>query len=74
MSLKTGTHQCRLKIISEGILEVSVGVVGVAKQGQNISGDAFSFMQLRGGKYMLALCDGMEWVEAAKHSEKTLTF
>ncbi|HHX22966.1 MAG: stage II sporulation protein E [Tepidanaerobacteraceae bacterium] len=72
--LKTGTHQCRLKIISEGILEVSVGVVGVAKQGQNISGDAFSFMQLKGGKYMLALCDGMGvGSEAAKHSEKTLT-
>ena len=57
--LKSGSPKCRLKIISKGKLEVSVGVAGVAKQGQNISGDGFSFMELKDGEYMLALCDGM---------------
>lgn len=61
--------------MSQGILEVSVGAVGVAKEGQNVSGDGFSFMELKEGMYMLALCDGMGvGKKAAHHSEKTLTF
>ncbi len=72
--LKSGNPKCRLKITSEGILEVSVGAAGVAKQGQNVSGDGFSFMEFKEGRYMLALCDGMGvGKNAAEHSEKTLT-
>jgi stage II sporulation protein E len=72
--LKSGNSKCRLKITSEGILEVSVGAAGVAKEGQNVSGDSFSFMEFKEGRYMLALCDGMGVGKtAAQHSEKTLT-
>lgn len=56
-----------------GTLEVSVGVAGVAKEGQRVSGDGFSFMEFKGNRYMLALCDGMGvGKKAAQHSEKTL--
>lgn len=71
--IKSGSSKCRLKILTHGTLEVSVGVAGVAKEGQGISGDGFSFAEFKEGKYMLALCDGMGVGEkAAEHSEKTL--
>jgi len=71
--LKNGSAKCRLKVICEGVLGVSVGVAGVAKEGQNVSGDGFSFMELKDGKYLLALCDGMGvGKKASWHSEKTL--
>ncbi len=72
--LKSGNVSCRLKITSKGTLEVSVGAAGVTKEGQNVSGDSFSFMEFKEGRYMLALCDGMGvGKNAARHSEKTLT-
>jgi len=72
--IKSGNSKCRLKISTHGTLEVSVGVAGVAKEGQNVSGDGFSFMEFKGSRYMLALCDGMGvGKNAASHSEKTLT-
>lgn len=71
--LKSGSSKCRLKITSEGTLEVSVGAAGVAKEGQNVSGDGFSFMEFKEGRFLLALCDGMGvGKNAAEHSEKTL--
>lgn len=72
--LRSGSSKCRLKIITHGTLEVSVGVVGVAKEGQKISGDGFSFMKFKEERFLLALCDGMGvGKSAASHSEKTLT-
>ncbi|NLZ54063.1 MAG: SpoIIE family protein phosphatase, partial [Thermoanaerobacteraceae bacterium] len=72
--IKSGSSKCRLKISTQGTLEVSVGIAGVAKEGQNVSGDGFSFMEFKGSRYMLALCDGMGvGKNAASHSEKTLT-
>ena len=72
--IKNGSAQCRLKIVSCGQLEVSVGVAGVAKEGDSVSGDGFTFMEFDGGKFLLALCDGMGvGKHAAKHSEKTLS-
>ncbi|WP_213974400.1 stage II sporulation protein E [Tepidanaerobacter acetatoxydans] len=72
--LKSGNSMCRLKVTSNGVLDVCVGVAGVAKEGQNVSGDGFSYLELKEGRYMLALCDGMGVGEnAARLSEKTLT-
>lgn len=72
--LKSGSQKCRLKVSCEGVLGVSVGVTGVAKEGNDISGDGFSFSELRDGKYLLALCDGMGVGQRAfQHSEKTIT-
>lgn len=71
--LKNGSPKCRLKVICEGVLGVSVGIAGVAKEENNVSGDGFSFMELRDGKYLLALCDGMGvGKKASLYSEKTL--
>lgn len=71
--LKSGSSNCRLKVVTKGPLQVSVGVAGVAKEGQTVSGDGFTFMELENGRFLLALCDGMGVGKAAaKHSEKTL--
>ncbi|MDI3481292.1 MAG: stage sporulation protein [Tepidanaerobacteraceae bacterium] len=54
-------------------LGVAVGVAGVAKEGFGVSGDDFYFSELKGGKFMLALSDGMGVGEnAAKCSKRTL--
>jgi len=71
--LKSGNSKCRLKLVSRGTLEVSVGVAGVAREGQNVSGDGFTFLEFADGRFLLALCDGMGvGKDAARHSEKTL--
>lgn len=71
--IKSGSLKCRLKVVTNGTLEVSVGVAGVAKEGQSVSGDGFSFMKFEEGRFLLALCDGMGvGKNAASHSEKTL--
>ena len=45
----------------------------MAKEGQSVSGDGFSFMKFEEGRFLLALCDGMGvGKNAASHSEKTL--
>lgn len=55
------------------VLGVAVGVAGVAKEGFNVSGDDFCFSELRNGKYLLALSDGMGVGQnAAKCSKRTL--
>lgn len=72
--LKTGSTKCRIKAIAKGNIGVAVGIAGIAKDDCDISGDGFSFMELKNGKYMLALSDGMGvGKKAAAHSEKTLS-
>jgi len=72
--LKSGSSRCRLKAVSEDGLGVAVGVAGAAKQGFDVSGDEFCFSELKSGRYLLALSDGMGAGEkAARHSERTLT-
>jgi stage II sporulation protein E len=71
--LKTGGLKCRLKAVTYGILGVCVGASGMAKAGQKVSGDKFTFMDLNNGKYMVALSDGMGVGDkASQHSERTL--
>lgn len=54
-------------------LGVAVGVVGAAKEGFDVSGDDFCFSELKNGRYLLALSDGMGVGEkAAKCSRRTL--
>lgn len=72
--LKTGSTKCRIKAVAKGNLGVAVGIAGVAKTGCDVSGDRFSFMELKNGKYLLGLSDGMGvGRKAADHSEKTLS-
>lgn len=72
--LKTGSTKCRIKAMAKGNIGVAVGIAGIAKTDCDVSGDGFSFMELKNGKYMLALSDGMGvGKEAAIHSEKTLS-
>ena len=70
---KTSGTECHLKYSFCGSLEVSVGISGVSKKGFDVSGDGFSFMKLKTGKFLLALSDGMGvGKSAARQSERTL--
>ncbi|TYP58732.1 stage II sporulation protein E [Thermosediminibacter litoriperuensis] len=72
--LKSGSTRCRLKVVPAGIYRVTVGVVSVPKEGAEVSGDCFSFMELENGKFMLAISDGMGVGEKARQeSERTLS-
>ncbi|MCG0275789.1 MAG: stage II sporulation protein E [Thermosediminibacteraceae bacterium] len=72
--LKGGSTKCRLKAMPKGSYRVSVGVVSVPKEGAEVSGDSFSFIELESGKFLLAISDGMGVGEKArKESERTLS-
>ncbi|WP_422447748.1 stage II sporulation protein E [Thermoanaerobacterium sp. DL9XJH110] len=73
--LKSGGSRCLMKAVSSGAYGVAVGVAGTAREGMGVSGDGFSFLELKNGKFLLALSDGMGVGEmAARHSGKTLAF
>lgn len=46
--------------------EVEIGVAGVAKGGDLLSGDSFSFLELDSGKFAVAISDGMGNGERAR--------
>lgn len=58
-SLKEGKKECTFKLYSSLPYRVSVGYAGAARGGSDISGDSYTTIQLRDGKYALVLSDGM---------------
>lgn len=72
--LKSGSSKCRVHAIAPAVYNVIVGAAGIAKDKCNISGDGYSILELKNGKFLLALSDGMGvGAKAAKHSEMTLS-
>lgn len=51
--------ECVLKYVEAENLRITTGVARMPKYGSRVSGDSFSFMEGVGGKYTLALSDGM---------------
>ncbi|MFC5530028.1 stage II sporulation protein E [Cohnella yongneupensis] len=52
-------HQSTVMFSSAKVFEVETGVAGAAKDGDILSGDSFSMMELPAGKFAVALSDGM---------------
>lgn len=52
-------HLTTVTFASAKAFEVETGVAGVAKNGDVLSGDSFSMLELVNGKYAVALSDGM---------------
>ncbi|NLM12758.1 MAG: stage II sporulation protein E [Epulopiscium sp.] len=54
-----GKDKCKLKLIEEEKYRIMTGVAKESKDSSSISGDHYSFMQIKNGQYLLALSDGM---------------
>jgi stage II sporulation protein E len=57
--IKEGTNLCYFKLVEALKYQVSTGIAREVKDEGGLSGDNYSFIELRGGKYMMALSDGM---------------
>ena len=65
--------RCTVKYIEEEVYQISTGIAQFKKEGQVKCGDHYSFMQLKDGKYVLALSDGMgSGDRASKESSATI--
>ncbi|NLK97585.1 stage II sporulation protein E [Defluviitalea saccharophila] len=54
-----GKENCKLKLIEEEKYRIMTGVAKESKDSSSISGDTYSFMEIKNGQYLLALSDGM---------------
>ncbi|MDK2934737.1 MAG: stage sporulation protein [Clostridiales bacterium] len=71
--LRRGESTCSVKYIEEEVYRVAIGISRAKKQGQAECGDNYSFMQLKDGKYILALSDGMgSGKKASRESSATI--
>lgn len=52
-------------------LQMSYGIRSVTKAGSNMSGDTHSFISIEGGRFLLAVCDGMGSGENAERMSDT---
>ncbi len=69
---KTGDPTCEFRLYPAFNLRVEIGVAGAACDPE-ISGDSYSFLELRDGKYVLMLSDGMGiGAKAAQESKATI--
>lgn len=70
--LKEGQRECTFKLYSSLNYRLAVGTAGLARGGNDISGDSLTTMSLRDGMYALLLSDGMgTGIEA--HNESLAT-
>ncbi|MDK2787395.1 MAG: stage sporulation protein [Epulopiscium sp.] len=51
--------KCKMKLIEEEKFRIMTGVARESKESNAISGDNYSFMEIKNGQYLLALSDGM---------------
>jgi len=65
-----GGEECILKYMEAENLRITTGVARIPKHGSRVSGDSFSFMEGIGGKYTLALSDGMGTGHSASAQSK----
>lgn len=57
--MKSRDGSCSLNFIEEENLKITTGIARQPKNGSDISGDSFTFINTGKGKYVLALSDGM---------------
>ncbi len=66
-------NRCVVKYREEEAYQISTGISQISKRGQVQCGDSYSFMQLKDGKYVLTLSDGMgSGKKALKESSATI--
>jgi stage II sporulation protein E len=71
--LKTGGDTCSFKLYPSRPYKVELGVAKVAKENGPVSGDNYSAVELKDGKYVLLLSDGMGCgVKAANQSRAAI--
>lgn len=70
---ETGQRLCHLKYCPARRYKISVGVCGTSRDGEMISGDSYMYQQLRSGKFMTILSDGMGTGEDAARESKSAT-
>lgn len=58
--------QCVLHLVEKPKLRLNIYSKGVQRKGSEISGDSYTYFQLEGGKYLMALADGMGSGEEAR--------
>lgn len=58
-SVTADGNGCIVKLEEESRLHISTGVACVAKDHSTVSGDSYSFLELKDGEYLMALSDGM---------------
>lgn len=62
--------KCMQKFSSVQILGVTTGISRINKHGQNICGDNYTLIELKNGKYVLGLSDGMGAGEIAANNSQ----
>ena len=69
-----GERQCTLRFVPKRRFMVSAHAVSVQKDGNPVCGDSFLTMDLKDGRFMLLLCDGMgSGKKAREQSEAAVT-
>lgn len=64
---------CLLKLVESQKFQISTGVLTRAKSKNQVSGDNYTFMELKDSKYLMALSDGMgTGIRAAMESSVTI--
>ncbi len=71
---RVGDSSCYLRYYPELNYRLALGVAGIGKNGSIVSGDSYAFIHLKGGRFALALSDGMgSGPRAAMESGATLS-
>lgn len=56
---RPGEASCHLRFYPDLNYRLSLGVAGIGRNGSIVSGDSYAFFHLKGGRFALALSDGM---------------
>lgn len=71
---KTGGPVCEFKLLPARVLDVDLGIASAAKDNAMISGDSYSTFELKDGKFVIILSDGMGvGSKAATESKAAIT-
>lgn len=69
-----GSEYCELKYLPKKKFSVEAHAISIQKHGNRVCGDAYATMELKDGRFMLLLCDGMGSGErAAEQSGAAVT-
>ena len=68
-----GEEFCRIRLEEDTAFMILHGVARATREGEQVSGDCFSFLKQPGGKLFLGLCDGMgSGQQAYEESEEAI--
>jgi len=71
---REGEASCHLRFYPDLNYRLSLGAAGIGRNGSIVSGDSYAFFHLKGGRFALALSDGMgSGPRAALESGTTLS-